>query len=323
MRFAFISCILAVFLVSPASLRASSSIDVSMEPAAATQPSITASVFRPDVELSGILALRLGERLSLGGTRIEAPAPMRFGSPAASAGTASGASWSRKKTAIAMVASAILPGMGELYCYTASRDRWTLARVPALVALDAYMWYGYIHNHRVGKDYKQDFEDYADAHWSLDKFLKEHPCCNQGVGDSCESWTDFNEVCQGEPNYFYYTSREIDGEEYYENVGKYNAFVFGWDDAEEWDYNNPDEFSDYQYWTPHRQYYWSLRKESDKYLLRSDEFLMGLLVSRVVSMLDTGWLAYRISKGQNPDKGWSLRFKTYDEVPSLIISRRF
>ncbi|MDD4856686.1 MAG: hypothetical protein PHD74_01120 [Candidatus Krumholzibacteria bacterium] len=322
MRFALVTCIAGVLLFSAASPRASGSIYVPRDPAAAGLSAVGRSVFSPENESSGVRGLRLDERLSLRGTRIEAPASLHFGGSVPSSDVVPRASWSRRKTAMAMVASAILPGMGELYCYTASRDRWTLARVPTFLALDAYMWYGYFHNHGIGKDYKQDYEDYADAHWSLAKFLRDHPCCNAGVGDTCDSWEYFNENCQG-ANYFYYTSRELDSEEYYENIGKYNAFTFGWDDAAEWDYSNDPSGDNYQFWSPHRLYYWSLRKASDKYLLRGDEFLMGLLVSRVVSMLDTGWLAYRISKGQDPDRGWSLRFKTYDEAPCLVISRRF
>ncbi len=233
------------------------------------------------------------------------------------------ASWSGKKTAIAIISSAILPGLGELYVYAHSKDKAILARVGAFFALDGYLWYGYYHNHTKGKGFKQDYMDYADAHWSLDRFLHEHPCCNQGAGDSCSSWVYFNTHCQSEPNYFYYTPREIDMEEYYENMGKYNAFVFGWDDAKPWDYNNPRQFSEYQYWTPEREHYWSLRIKSDKYLLRSKQHLMMLLVNRVVSMLDAGWIARRTSKGEDTDKGWSLGFESYDEAPSLIISRRF
>ena len=323
MRFATVLCIAVVLMVPPAAMRAMGGIDFQKELPVAARPSVSMSVFRAEKEQALGNRLRLEERLAYHGTRLEAPEPSMFAGSTAYAGPAGGPSWSSKKTALAIVASAILPGMGELYCYTASRDRGTLARVPVFVALDGLLWYGYFHNHAKGKDIKQDYMDYADAHWDLNRFLKSHPCCNQGVGDSCASWQDYNAGCQGQINYFYYTPRELDTEEYYENIGKYNAFVFGWDDASEWDYNNPDQYLTYQYWTAHRTHYWSLRKDSDKYLLRADEYLMGLVVARVVSMLDTGWLAYRISKGHDPEKGWSLRFKTYDEAPTLIISRRF
>lgn len=320
-RFSFVLCVAAALVLPGASPRASGSVEVRELSAGTAGPGVATSVFYGREEFTGVRELRFDERLAYHGTRLEMPTVSFLAGPSASAGPAGGASWSGRKTALAMIASAILPGMGELYCYTASRDNWTLARVPAFVALDGYMWYGYFHNHSVGKDYKHDYEVYADAHWNLDRFLANHPCCASLGG--CGTWQYYNEHCQGQYNYFVYTPKESSTEEYYENIGKYNAFAFGWDDAQAWDYSNVNEATDYQYWTPHRQYYWSLRKDSDRYLLRADNYLMGLLVSRVVSILDTGWLAYRISKGNDPDKGWSLRFKTYDTAPSLVITRRF
>jgi|GEM_PF-1545819 len=316
-RFSFVLCVAAALVLPGASPRASSSVEVRESFAAAAGPGVATSVFHGREEFAGVRELRFDERLMYHGTRIETPTVSFFAGPTASAGPAGGASWSGRKTALAMIASAILPGMGELYCYTAQRDNWTLARVPAFMALDGYMWYGYFHNHGIGKDYKHDYEVYADAHWNLDRFLTNHPCCASIGG--CDTWQYYNEHCQGQYNFFVYTPKESSTEEYYENIGKYNAFAFGWDDAKPY----LGDASNYQYWTPHRQYYWSLRKDSDRYLLRGDNFLMALLVNRVVSILDTGWLAYRISKGNDPDKGWSLRFKTYDEAPSLVITRRF
>jgi len=260
---------------------------------------------------AGTAALPLRGSLRLEGARLDMPA-IRNASPfPGGSAPARAVSWGKKNTAIAIISSAILPGLGELYCYRTSREGGTLARVPFFMALEGYLWYGYFHNHSQGKDFKQDYMDYADAHWSLVDFLTKHPCCEDYGG--CDDWQFYNANCQGQFHYFFYTPLEADEEEYYENIGKYNAFVYGWDD---WD-NQPT------YWTPHREYYWGLRKESDKYLQRADNHLMGLIVNRVVSMIDAAWIAHRIAKGQDPDEGWSLRFKTYDEEPSLMISRRF
>ena len=135
--------------------------------------------------------------------------------------------------------------------------------------------------------------------------------------DSCDSWEDYNDRCKNNFPYFFYTPREADWEEYYENIGKYDAFVFGWDDAAQY------TVDDYQYWTKNRTTYVGLRNASDDYLLKADRRLMWLIVNRVVSMLDTGWLAYRISSGQDPDKGWGLRFRTIEETPVVVINRRF
>jgi hypothetical protein len=313
----------ALLVLTSGRPQASGVSDERFDAARSSQSNTAPSVFHPAEERSAPPSPRFQGSLTYVEARMAVPAgaasyvPNGF-SPAVSGGAGGG-----KRAVVAIAASAILPGLGELYLYFDSKDKGTLARVPAFIALDGYLWYGYFHNHSKGKDIESEFRDYADEHWRLDRFLRQHPCCNQGVGDSCESWQAYNEHCLNEPNYFFYTAREADAQEYYENIGKYNAFVFGWDDAAAWNYDNPNEFEEYKYWTPHRKYYWSLRQESDKYLLRADQRLMMLLVNRVASMLDAGWIAYRMSKGKDPNDGWSLRLKTFDEAPSLVISRRF
>jgi hypothetical protein len=220
---------------------------------------------------------------------------------------------SRKRIALSILGSAILPGLGELYLYLESRDNSVLARVPVFFALEGYLWYGYNHNHDKGKDIKREYMDYADAHWSLERFLTQHPCC-AGYG-GCDDWRFYNESCPDDYSYIFfpYTAVEDDEEEYYENIGKYNAFVFGWDD---W-------AGQFDYWTPNRKYYWSLRDESDKYLVRADNHLMFLIVSRVISMLDAGWLAYKMSKGEVEDEGLSLSFESRPSAPMVAVRYRF
>lgn len=324
MRNAFIGFMAGVLLaLAPAGSRASGSMEMRLDVPEGSKPDVSVSVFQVGKEKRGIAPLRLSESLKYSRTRVGMPPGAAAGftkspSPAVSNKTGGG-----KRTAIAIISSAILPGLGELYLYFDSKDKITLVRVPVFLAIDGSLWYGYHHYHSRGKEIERNFRSYADEHWSLDRFLHQHPCCNQGAGDSCLSWQDYNNSCLNEALYFFYTPREMDAQEYYENIGKYNAFVFGWDDAPAWDYNNPKQFEEYKYRTPHREYYWSLRGKSDKYLLRADYCLMALIVNRVVSMIDAGLTAHWMSKGEDPDAGWSLRLRTYDEAPSLIISRRF
>lgn len=254
------------------------------------------------------------ESLRLQGPRLSGPSVRILSGRQSNCGSISSEAISGKRTAIAVISSALLPGLGELVLYANSRDRWTLARVPVFMAFDAYFWYGYRSNYDEGKKFKREYESYADEHWDLGRFLDQHPCCD-GLG-GCDSWQEYNEACRGSFNYFVFTPKEIDREEYYENIGKYDAFVYGWDD-----WTNPYEYPDF--WTPHRKRYWWLRGESDKYLLRSDEFVMALIINRVVSVVDTGWLAYRMSRGAHSSDGWSFRLKMRDEAPCLIMSRRF
>ena len=259
---------------------------------------------------------RVEETLKLPGPRLEAPLVTyeelmgARGAPAEPVTRPGGG----KKIAVAMLASAILPGAGELYVWSGTRRLSHLVRAPVFMALDAYFWYSYDYNHDTGKDIKAEYEAYCDAHWSEQRFLQLHPYC-AGIG-GCDSWQQYNEEAKGDYWYFVYIPKELDREEYYENCGKYDAFAFGWDD---WD----GDYDNFTPWTPHRTTYWAMRSESDDYLLKGDQFIMLLIINRVVSMLDAGWLAYRASRGAYDDGGWSLDLRPGLVAPTVGISYRF
>ena len=258
-------------------------------------------------------SVKFDKTLRMGGRQLDSPTVPAAELLAGRRYYASSGTSRRKRTIISVVCSAILPGAGQLYLYWDTRDPWLLARAPVYLAVEGYLWYGYDHNHDKGKDIKQDYMDYADEHWSLDRFLEQHPCCVDLPGQ-CVTWEDFNELCQGHFDYFLYTPRELDVEEYYENLGKYDAFVYGWDDWVEGG----------DYWTPNRTYYWGLRDESDKYLLRADQHLMLMIVNRVVSMIDAGLTAYKLGNGQPLEQeGWSLELVPGPEAPILNLGYRF
>ena len=253
----------------------------------------------------------LGTTLKLSGERPQTPSVSTYEIMHGRSSAVSVGPGGRKRIAVSVLLSALLPGLGELYLYRESREISVLARVPVFFALEGYLWYGYDHNHSKGRDFERQYKEFADAHWDLGRFLLQQPCCNALGG--CTDCDQYDECCKGDYWYFPFIPKEIDEEEYYENIGKYDAFVFGWDD---WN-SQPDM------WTPNRNYYWSLRGESDKYLLRGDHCIMFLIVSRVVSMLDSGWLAYRMGRGEEQKEGWSLELEGGHAAPALILSYSF
>jgi len=250
-------------------------------------------------------ALKRAETLSLLGERLEnrsASVGEMMMKDSFSEGTLSAGS--KKRIAVSMVASALLPGLGELYLYfnSGSKDMSILARAIGFIALEGYLWYGYDSNHDRGKDFKRQYEEYGDAHWSEEDFLTDHPYCD-GVG-GCASWEEYNEFAKDNEWYFYYTAKEVDREEYYENMGKYDAF-------------SPN------YWTPHRTHFVSLRDESNKYLLRADHHIMGLIASRIVSMVHAGWLAGREGDRGGSSGGWSFELKNSAVRSRFSLNYRF
>ena len=50
---------------------------------------------------------------------------------------------------------------------------------------------------------------------------------------------------------------------------------------------------------------------------------MALIVNRVVSLLDAGWIAYKFNRGDYDDNGLTLDFRPGVEYSSVGISYRF
>jgi hypothetical protein len=261
---------------------------------------------------------RMNETLRLNGKKLEAPLVSREELEAQRAGFEETgpdvSSRPKRNIAAAMVASAIVPGMGELYVATGTNKLSHYLRVPLFVGLDIFFWYSYRDNYDKGKEAKAQYEMFGDEHWSEERFLEQHPYCD-GIG-GCDSWQQYNEEARGDYYFFVYIPRELDHEEYYENMGKYDAFAFGWDD---WD----GDYENFKPWTPNRTDYWAMRAESDDYLLTADRYVMALVINRIVSMLDAGWLAYQYNKGEYDDDGWTLEFKPGTEYSSMGLSYRF
>ncbi len=269
------------------------------------------SVFEAARDRFELSSYRLKETLRLQGKRIDRPIVSMSEIMLGHAPPSVRPPGSGKRIAISVLCSAILPGLGELYLYTQSREKAILARVPLFLAFEGYNWYAYKDNHDKGRDLKDQYVVFADLHWSEERFLEQHPCC---YGGFCTDWEFYNEHCNDGPDYFPYIPRYLDFEEYYENIGKYDAFVYGWDD---WDSVNPE------YWTPNRTYYWSLRQDSNKHLARADDHIMLLIVNRVLSMIDAGWLAYRMGRGESNEEGLSLDLGSGGMYPTVAIRYRF
>ncbi|HSG26927.1 MAG TPA: hypothetical protein VLA34_00505, partial [Candidatus Krumholzibacterium sp.] len=176
-----------------------------------------------------------------------------------------------------------------------------------------------------GKDFKRQYEEYCDEHWSEERFLEQHPVC-YGLG-GCVDWEEYNEVGpQMQKFFFIYIPRELDREEFYENCGKYDAFAFGWDDWDQEYWLTTDQTHETfktLTWTDNRTYYWSLRDESDKYLIRADRFVMGAIINRVVSMIDAAWLAYAANRGTPDIGGVTLDIVPGMEKSTIGLSYRF
>ena len=197
-----------------------------------------------------------------------------------------------------LAASVVLPGSGEaLMGYT---------RGYFMMAADIFCWVMVAKNHQDGKDLSDEYYAYADAHWTEDNLVSAYNASaaddyRRGLGldyfaPTSESIDDARRLGEVLP---LWVSKEDDRREYYENLGKWDQFVFGWDD-----FRRPDDppagieytpdmtLSDLrQPWTsPHRLKYREMRDAANDAYKTRDRYLYVNIGLRVFSVLQVAYL---------------------------------
>ncbi len=209
-------------------------------------------------------------------------------------------------TGLRILASAVLPGTGEVL----SGKKYGFL----LMAADVFAWTRVAKYHSDGKDLSDAYYAYADQHYS-DLYLwygynanfQNDPAYAEREGEgqyyfgSEFSSSEFNEL-----DFVgvlpLYVSKENDRREYYENLGKWDQFIFGWDDyqnprvhASEYGYTPADPtnaISDlHQLWVSrNRETYRDMRNAANDAYKKRDRWLYVNIGLRVFSVLETAWI---------------------------------
>lgn len=170
------------------------------------------------------------------------------------------ASAGEKSPKTAFFLSLLVPGLGELY----SGAKW---RAAGFMATEALTWTAFFSWRGKGNDLKAEFRTYADQHWNESRY---------------QDWRVYNSQ-QPQSQQYYETEHlpdKITGDiqQYYELIGKYDQFVFGWDDV------TASFTSDVPTITsPVRIDYENQRNESNKYLKRASVITGLAVLNRLVS----------------------------------------
>jgi hypothetical protein len=99
------------------------------------------------------------------------------------------------------------------------------------------------------------------------------------------------------PGYIPYISKDDDKQHYYENLGKYDWYISGWED---WGGYNP-EILDYEMQTPLRDQYRTMRGESNDALDASNRFIWVSVAARAFSLVETAIIIH--NRRENFDAG--------------------
>jgi hypothetical protein len=133
----------------------------------------------------------------------------------------------RKKSGWPVLFSLILPGSGEVSM--GYKRGWFM------MAADILAWTQVYKYHHDGKDYTDQYIAFADAHYTDEALVEGYNPGSTDIERSGEGAIYFPSVdpifnVDGLTNLPLYVSKEDDFREYYENLGKWDQFIFGWDD---------------------------------------------------------------------------------------------
>ena len=208
-----------------------------------------------------------------------------------------------RSSKLAFLMSLIVPGLGELY-YGAEK------RGIAFLAVEAGSWATYASWLHKGRTIERDFRAFADGpngHWSESRY---------------RAW-DANT-----PQSFYIRTEHLptkqqDTQQYYELIGKYDQFVFGWDDGK--DAQGKSVGTDYsihpsKVTSANRLSYEIERNRSNRYLKRATGILGLVLVNHIASAVDASVHA----RGQKV-RLWvdADVIGSTEPVPAMLLKVRF
>lgn len=208
--------------------------------------------------------------------RLDALAQESTAAPA-TAGPRTGIDWAtHRRYVVPVLLSAIVPGAGEV----ATGHFW---RGLPLVAGDVATWLGYAHYKAEGRNWRAQYEQFADAHWDYARWqgnLADNYDADQP--DPNLRWYDANDADRCTCAFI---TKEDDRQHYYENIGKYRFFWMGWDD---WSYSTADPKNSDS--AANRRHYADLRIESNNNLDHATNLILVGMGARLVSVVQTVFL---------------------------------
>lgn len=222
-----------------------------------------------------------------------------------------------------LVMSLILPGAGQFY------NKSPLWKTASFVGIELATIFAWSHFNSEAEKYRQKYQSFADEHWSLQNWATNHTNFPSGMFDG-RSWStfsaltklsgthDLNLVISGqlseELGLTRVSSDSLDSNpawafsddvvvvkdrHFYENIGKYDQFLGGWDDASSdwyWEEKDVGDSLEIIIKTPKKQKYIDERFKSNQMLTRVKYSITALMFNHVVSGVESVFSTLNKSK---------------------------
>lgn len=229
-----------------------------------------------------------------------------------------------KYPARGLMLSLVVPGGGQLYA--GSKLKSVLFFTAEIVGW--LMWNQYF---KQGDIEREKFEAFADEHWKLENWVYQTPALSATYGDVIIEGTHHLQLLLEDGTYVTsdtLTAGWIEGSqvvrdlEFYENVGKYNQFVAGWDDLY-------DDFGNSAWWekqkkvgknfellvmTDNKKDYLDKRARHNKLLKFAKYSITAVMFNHLFSAVDAAWEVKKSSSKKKIDVTANLFFSPYSSI---------
>ena len=188
----------------------------------------------------------------------------------------SGQAAAEKSPKTAFLLSLLVPGLGEFYA-------GTKMRAAGFMGAEAFTWLAYSSWRGKGNDIKAEFRVFADQNWNEARY---------------RAWQAYN-ASQLESQQYFETetlpSKSQDIQQYYELIGKYAQFVYGWDDV-----TSAFTTDNMSVQSNLRQQYETRRNDSNKYLKRASVVTGLAVLNRIASAIHASAYTRSLQKQNEP-----------------------
>ena len=213
----------------------------------------------------------------------------------------------------AFALSFLIPGAGQVYMGSE-------VKAAVFLGIEALSWTGYFVYQKSGDDRTGEFEFFADTHWSENRY-GDFLFRNWEVRDDDSVFSDFGGY------YFTHHLPDTKTQQYYEMIGKYDQFVFGWDDVDTVA-SPPTPASLDGAYSANRMTYEDMRHKANQMYGRATASLIVMMVNHVVSGVEAALAARSYNKRIDESAGnVTIKAVTAElngtHFPMLTVTYRF
>ena len=206
----------------------------------------------------------------------------------------------------AFLYSMTIPGGGQLYNHSKFK-------AGLFMAIEVASWVDWMINHQKGQQKTDDYNNFADRDWSAERYTN---WLIETYGITSDTAEFINE--KGEPTRFTHHLPATKTQQYYEMIGKYDQFRYGWSDT---------DYLVGQYNSPKRTQYLQDRATANNYFTKAKTGAIIAIANHLLSAFDAALSAKRFNKKQDTFSEVTLRARIVQyegsQMPKLTLSYTF